>query len=97
MCRATDANGLVLREGGRGPRDVVTFMLAGAWSEVEDGPPEKRADNHLLEWGDDAGVDGGIHELIFNGIEAVGEDVVVPRDAHVVCYHGWRLIHLSGQ
>ena len=87
----------MLREGGRGPRDVVTFMLAGTWSEVEDSPPEKRADNRLLERGNDAGVDGGVHESIFDGVEAVGEDVVVSRDAHIARHRGRRLIRLSGR
>ena len=96
MRRAADANGLVLGEGGRGPRDVVVFVLARMWSEIEDGPPEKRADDRLLERGDDAGVDGGVHESIFDSIEAGGEDVVVSREAHVARYRGWRLIRLSG-
>ena len=95
-CRAADVDRLVLGEGGRGPRDVVVFVLGGAWLEVKDGSPEKRANNRLLERGNDAGVDGGVHEPIFDGIEVVGEDIVVSRDAHVACYRGWRLIHLSG-
>ena len=92
--RAADADGLVLGEGGRGPRDVVAFVLARAWSEVEDGSPEERVDNRLLEWGDDAGVDSSVHESIFNGVEAIGKDVVVSRDAHVARYRRWRLIRL---
>ena len=49
----------------------------------------------MLKQGDDAGVDDGVHELILDGVEAIGEDVVVPRDAHVACYRGRRLIRLS--
>ena len=70
-------NWVVLGEGGGGPRDSVALMLSGAWTEVESGPLEKGADDCLLERGDDAGVDGSIHESIFNGIEALGEDIVV--------------------
>ena len=37
-CGAADANGLVLGKGGWRPRNIVALMLAGAWSEVKDGP-----------------------------------------------------------
>ena len=86
----------MLGKGGWGPRDVVAFVLAGAWSEIEDGTPEEGMDNRLLEWGDNAGVDGGVHELVFDSIEAVGEDIVVPHDTHVPRDRGGCLIHLSG-
>ena len=95
--RAADVDGLVLGKGGRGPRNVVAFMLAGVWSEVEDGPSEEGMDDRLLKWGDDAGVNGGVHEPVFNGLEAVGEDIVVLCDAHVARYCGWRLIRLSSR
>ena len=96
MCRVADADGLVLDKGGGGPRDIVVLMLSGARAEVEDGSPEKRADNGLLERGDDARVDGCIHESILDGVKALGENVVVPRETHVACYRGRRLIRLSG-
>ena len=96
-CRVADANGFMLGKGGRGPRNVVALMLARAWSEVKDGPSEEGTDDRLLKWGDDAGVDGGVHESIFNGVEAVGEDIVVSRDAHVPHYHRWCLVRLSSR
>ena len=95
--RAADADGFVLTEGGRSPRDVVAFMLAGVGSEIEDGPSEEGTNDRLLKWGDDAGVNGSVHELIFDGIEAVGKDVVVSRDMHVACHCRWRLVRLSSR
>ena len=95
-CRAADVNGLMLGEGSRGPEDVVAFMLAGAWSEIEDSPPEEGTDDRLLKWGNDVGVNGGVHEPVFDGVEAVGEDIIVSCDAHIARYCGWRLIRLSG-
>ena len=74
MRGVSDADGLVLREGGRCPGDIVAFVLAGAWSEIEDGPPQKGADNCLLERGDNAGVDGGVHESVLHSVKTVGED-----------------------
>ena len=94
--RATDANGLVLDEGGSGPRDVIAFMLSRVRMEVEDSPPEERTNDGLLERGDNTGVDGGVHESILDGIKALGEDVVVSREAHVARYCTRRLIRLSG-
>ena len=85
----------VLREEGGGPRDVVTFMLGGARPEVEDSPAEERADNGLLEWGDDAGVDRGIHKAVLDSVEAVGEDVVIAHDTHVTRDGGGCLIRQS--
>ena len=81
--RVADADRIVLGKCGGGPRDVVSFMLGGVRTEVEDSSPEKGANDGLLEWRDDAGVDRGGHEAILNGVEAVGENVVVARDAHV--------------
>ena len=95
--RAADADGFVLGEGGWGPRNVVAFMLSGAWPEVENGPSKEGMDDRLLEWGDDAGVNGGVHEPVFDSVEAVGEDIIVPRDAHVARYCGQHLIHLSSR
>ena len=89
-------NRLVLRERSSGSRDVVSFMLSGARTEIEDGSAEKGADDGLLEWRDDAGVDRGVHETIFDGIEVVGEDVVVTRDAHIMCDSGRCLVRYSG-
>ena len=95
-CGVADANGLVLREGGRHPRNIVAFMLAGTGLEIKDGPSEEGTDNCLLKWSDDMGVHGGVHESVFDGVEAVGEDVVVSHDAHVACHCRRRLICLSG-
>ena len=95
-CGVTDANRLVLRQGGRHPGNIVVFMLARAWSEEKDGSSEKGMNDGLLKRGNDAGVDGGIHEVILNGVEAVSKDVVVSRDAHVSCHRRWCLICLSG-
>ena len=72
------------------------FMLAGTWSEVKDGPSEEGMDDCLLEWSDDAGVDGGVHEPVLDGVEAISEDVVVSCDAHVPCHRRRCLICLSG-
>ena len=93
---ATNADRFVLDEGGGGPRDVVTFVLSGARLKVENGPSEERTDDGLLEWGDDAGMDGGIHEAILDGVEAFGEDIIVSREAHIARHRGWRLIRLLG-
>ena len=90
-------NRFVLEKGSRGPGNIVALVLAGAWLEVKDGPSEEGTDDRLLERGDDAGVDGGIHESIFDGVEAVGEDIVVPHDAHVARYRGQCLVRLSGR
>ena len=95
-CGAADANGLVLRKGGRHPRNIVTLMLAGVWSEVKDGPSKEGTDDRLLKQSDDAGVDGSIHELVLDGVEAVSEDVVVSHDTHVLCHCRRCLICLSG-
>ena len=95
MHRATHVDRFVLREGGGGPRDVVAFMLSGAWTEVKDGPPEEGANNRLLEWSDDAGVNGSIHESILDGVEAFGEDIIVSRETHVARHRGRRLVGLS--
>ena len=97
-CGAADANGLMLRKGGRRPRNVVAFMLAGVWPEVEDSPSEEGTDDRLLKWSDDVGVDGGVHESVLDGVEVVSEDVVVSCDVHVsrhrrrclICLSGWR-------
>ena len=87
---------LVLRKGSRSPRNVVVLMLTRTRSEEEDGCPEEGANNHLLKRGDDAGVDGGVHDVVFDGVEAVGEDVVVPCEAHVASHRKWGLVRLSG-
>ena len=42
------------------------------------------------------GVHGSIRESVFDGVEVVGEDVVVSRDVHVACHHRRHLICLSG-
>ena len=73
----------MLREGGWRPGDIVAFMLTGAWLEIEDGPSQEGTDDCLLEWGDDTGMDSGIHEPVLHGIETVGEDIIVPRNVHV--------------
>ena len=88
-------NRLVLDEGGGCPRDVVVLMLSGARSKVEDGSPKKRANDGLLERGDDTGMDGGVHEPILDGIETSGENVVVPREAHIARHRARRLVRLS--
>ena len=76
---------------------TVPFMLGGAWTKVVDGAPEEGVDDGLLEWSDDMGVDRGVHESIFDGVEAVGKDVVVAHDAHVARDGGRRLVgHSSG-
>ena len=94
--RVADTNRFVLRERSSSPRDIIPFMLGGARLEVEDGPSEERADDGLLEWSDDAGVDRGVHEPILDGVEVVGKDVIIPRDAHIARDGGWRLLRLSG-
>ena len=91
-CRTTNTNGLVLREGGSGPRDVIAFMLGRARPEIEDSSAKERADDGLLEWSDDAGVDRSVHEAIFDGIEAVSEDIVIARYTHVTRDGGGCLI-----
>ena len=88
-CRVADVNGLVLGKGGWRPRDIVTFMLAGAWSEEKDGPSEEGTDNRLLKRSDNAGVDSGVHEPVLDGVETVSEDVVVSHDTHVPRHRGW--------
>jgi hypothetical protein len=92
-----DVNGLVLRKGGQCPRNIVVLMLAGAWSEVKDGPSKEGTDDRLLKQSNDAGVDGGVHESVLDGVEAVSEDVVVSRDTHVPRHRRQCLICLSGQ
>ena len=87
----------MLDESGGGPQDVVAFVLSRAWVEVEYGPSKERMDDGLLERGNDAGMNGGVHESIFDGVEVLSEDVVVVREAHVARDHGRCLIHLSGQ
>ena len=82
-CGAANTDGLVLRKGGRGPGDVVSFVLTRARAEEEDGPSEEGTDDHLLEWGDDTGVDSGVHESVFNGVETIGEEVIVSRETHI--------------
>ena len=94
--RTANANRLLLGERGGGPRDVVAFVLGGARTEVVDGPPEEGANDGLLQRGDDARVDRSVHESILNGVEAVSEDVVISRDAHVARDGGRCLIRLSG-
>ena len=84
---AADADGLVLREGGRHSGDIVTFVLSRAWSEIENGPSQKGADDCMLKWGDDTGVDGGVHDPVLHGIETVGKDVIVPHNVHVARNH----------
>ena len=86
-CGVANADRLVLREGGRRPGDVVVFVLAGAWSKIENGPFQKGVDDCLLEWGDDMGMDRGVHESILHDVETVGEDIVVPCNAHVMHNH----------
>ena len=95
-CGTSDTNGLMLRKGGRRPRNIVAFMLTRVWSEVKDGPSEEGADDHLLEQSDDMRVDGGVHKSVLNGVEAVSEDVIVSHDAHVPRHRGRCLICLSG-
>ena len=95
-CGAANSDGFVLRKGGRGPGDVVAFMLTRARSEEEEGPAEEGANDRLLERGDDAGMDGGIHDSVFDGVKTAGEDVVVSREAHVAGHRRWCLIRLSG-
>ena len=90
-------NGLVLDEGGISPWDVVTLMPSGAWAEKENGSPEKGAHNGLLERGDDAGVNGSVHELIFDGVETLGEDVVVLSETHIPHHRTRCLVRLSGR
>ena len=53
-------------------------------------------DDRLLKRSDDAGVDGGVHESVLDGVETVSEDVVILRDTHVSRHRGRRLICLSG-
>ena len=96
-CGMANMNGLVLRKGGRCPRNIVTLMLAGAWSEVKDGPFKEGTDDRVLKRSDDAGVDGSVHESVLNGVEAVSEDVVVSCDTHVLRHRRRCLICLSGQ
>ena len=89
-------DGLVLRKGGRGPGDVVALVLTRAQAEEEDGAPEKGTDNRLLERGDDARMDSRVHESVFDGVETIGENVVIPREAHVAGHRKRCLIRLSG-
>ena len=96
-CRVADANRLVLDEGGGSPWNVIAFVLSGAWPEVENGPSEKRVNDGLLEGGDDAGMDGGVHQSILDGVEALGEGVVVSREVHVARHGKRRLVRLSGR
>ena len=71
-------------------------MLSGAWAEIENDPPEEGADDGLLEGGDNTGMDGGVHDPILYGIEAFGEGIVAPREAHVARYRIRCLVRLSG-
>ena len=87
----------MLREGGQGPVDVVPLVLTRMWLEVEDGPPQKGANDSLLKGGDNVGMDGSIHQPILHGVEAVGKDVVVSHDTHVTCDSRWCLICMSGR
>ena len=86
----------MLGKGGRRPGNIIAFVLAGAWSKIEDGAPEEGVDDHLLKQGDDAGVDGSVHESVFNGVEVASKDIVVLCDTHVPRHRGWCLICLSG-
>ena len=79
----TNADGLMLREGGRRPGDIVMFVLTRAWSEIEDGPSQKGMDDRLLKQGNDTGMDSGIHEPVLHDVETAGEGIVVPHNAHV--------------
>ena len=93
--RAANADGVVLRESGRCPRNVVALVLARVWTEIEDGPSEEGANDGLLQWSDNMGVDGGVHESVFDGVKVVSEDVIIPCNTHVLCHCGWCLICLS--
>ena len=101
MCGSSgvaNMDGFMLREGGQCPQNVIVFMLTWPRMEEEDGCAEEWADNGLLKGGNDAGVDSGIHDVVFHSIETVGEDIIVPHDTHVarnrhgrlVCVSGWR-------
>ena len=93
----SNVDGVVLREGGWRPGDVIALVLTGSWAKEEDGHAQKWADNSLLEGGDDAGMDSSVHKSVFDGIEAVGEDIVVPCETHVAGYHERRLVCLSSR
>ena len=93
---ASDADRLVLREGGWCSRDIIAFMLARSGTEEEDSYAQKWADDSLLERGNNMGMDSGIHEAVLHSIEVVGEDIIVPCDAHVACDHHGHLICVSG-
>ena len=57
---------------------------------------QKGADDCLLKGGNNTGVHSGIHEPVFYGIEMVGKDVVIPRDAHIMRDGRWGLIDGPG-
>ena len=82
----------MLREGGQGPGDVVPFMLPRTRLEVENACSQKGVDDGLLQGGDDVRVDGGIYEPVFDSIETVSKDIVVPCYAHITHDGGWGLI-----
>ena len=42
----------------------------------------------MLEWGNDVGVDGHVHEVVLNLIEVVSKDEVGTCDAHVTVDSG---------
>ena len=96
MSGTANVNRVILGEGGQGPGDVVPFMLTRMQPEVKDGPPQKGADDGLLKGGNNAGMDSGIHQSILNGVEAVGEDVIVLHDMHVMHDGHWCLVCMSG-
>ena len=97
MGRAADVNGVMLREGGRGPGNVVPFMLTRPWPEIKDSPPQERTNNGLLKGGDDAGMDSGIYEPILDSVKMISKDVIVPCDIHVMHNSCWCLICMSGR
>ena len=90
-------DGIVLREHCQHPRNIVLFMLSWAQVEVKDAGPQKGADYGLLAWRNDAGMDGSIHELVLDGIEAIGENVIVLHDTHITGNSCWRHICMSSQ
>ena len=96
-CEATDADRFVLREGGWHPGDIVAFVLTGAWLEIEDGPSQEGTDDRLLERGNDTGMDSSVHEPVLHGVETVGEDIIVPCNAHVGHDRRWCLVCVSSR
>ena len=101
--RVANVNGVMLREGGWGPGNVVLFMLTGTRPEIKDSPPQERKNDGVLEGGDDAGMDSSVHEPILNGVETISEDIIVLHDTHVthnshrclICMSGWQREEVS--